>query len=299
MTNKFKSGFAAIIGRPNVGKSTLLNQVMGQKIAIMSDKPQTTRNKIRSVLTREEAQVVFIDTPGIHKPQHKLGELMVEAARSAFQEVDVVLFVVEATSPPGAGDRFIMEKLKGIKTPVFLVINKVDLVAKEALLPLIAQFQEELEFAEVIPVSAATGENVDRLLDVLVEKLPEGPKYYPDDMVTDQPERFVMAELIREKALHHTREEIPHAIAVEVEEVKERANDTVFVKATIYVERESQKGIIVGKGGAMLKTIGQLARQDIENLLGSKVFLDLWVKVKKDWRNREFFLRNFGFREEE
>ncbi|MHB8170929.1 MAG: GTPase Era [Thermincolia bacterium] len=299
MSIKFTSGFAAIIGRPNVGKSTLLNKVIGQKIAIMSDKPQTTRNKIRSVLTREDAQVVFIDTPGIHKPQHKLGEMMVDSARSAFREVDVVLFVVEATSPPGPGDRFIINLLQGIKTPVFLVINKVDLVNKDALLPLISQFGEELNFAEVIPVSAATGENVGRLLDVLIEKLPEGPKYYPDDMVTDQPERFIMAELIREKALHLTREEIPHAIAVEVEEVKERNNDIVFVKAIIYVERESQKGIIVGKNGGMLKNIGQLARQDMENLLGSKVFLDLWVKVKKDWRNRENFLRNFGFREDE
>jgi len=299
MANEFRSGFAAIVGRPNVGKSTLLNKVVGQKIAIMSDKPQTTRNKIRSVLTREDAQVVFIDTPGIHKPQHKLGELMVEAARSAFNEVDVILFVVEATSPPGGGDRFIMEQLRGVKTPVFLVINKMDLVEKDALLPLIAQFRAELDFAEVIPVSAATGENVDRMLDVLVQRLPEGPQYYPGDMITDQPERFVMAELVREKVLHLTREEIPHAIAVEVEEVRERGKDTVFVKANIYVERDSQKGIIVGKGGQMLKKIGQLARADIENLLGSKVFLDLWVKVKKDWRNRENFLRNFGFRDEE
>lgn len=291
----YHSGFAAIIGRPNVGKSTLLNHLVGQKVAIMSDKPQTTRNKIRCVLTREDAQVVFIDTPGIHKPKHRLGEIMVESAISALREVDIILFLVEATSPPGPGDRFIIENLKQVKTPVFLVINKVDLVAKEELFPLIARYQGEMNFAEIIPLSALQGDNTSRLVELLVKNLPEGPQYYPEDMVTDHPERFVVAELIREKVLHLTNEEIPHAIAVDIEEMKERENGKVYILATIYVERESQKGILVGKGGAMSKKIGQLARSDIENLLGSKVFLELWVKVKKDWRNREGVLRSFGY----
>ncbi|MDA8211215.1 MAG: GTPase Era [Clostridia bacterium] len=291
----YHSGFAAIIGRPNVGKSTLLNHLVGQKVAIMSDKPQTTRNKIRCVLTREDAQVVFIDTPGIHKPKHRLGEIMVESAISALREVDIILFLVEATSPPGPGDRFIIENLKQVKTPVYLVINKVDLVAKEELFPLIARYQGEMNFAEIIPLSALQGDNTSRLVELLVKNLPEGPQYYPEDMVTDHPERFVVAELIREKVLHLTNEEIPHAIAVDIEEMKERENGKVYILATIYVERESQKGILVGKGGAMSKKIGQLARSDIENLLGSKVFLELWVKVKKDWRNREGVLRSFGY----
>lgn len=291
----YHSGFAAIIGRPNVGKSTLLNQLVGQKVAIMSDKPQTTRNKIRCVLTREDAQVVFIDTPGIHKPKHRLGEIMVESAIGALREVDIILFLVEATSPPGPGDRFIMETLRQVKTPVFLVINKVDLVSREQLFPLIAQYQEEMNFAEIIPLSALQGDNTSRLVELLVRALPEGPQYYPADMVTDHPERFVVSELIREKVLHLTTEEIPHSIAVDIEEMKEREKGKVYILATIYVERESQKGILVGKGGAMTKKIGQLARSDIENLLGSKVFLELWVKVKKDWRNREGVLRSFGY----
>lgn len=295
MSKQFRSGFVSIVGRPNVGKSTLMNETMGQKIAIMSDKPQTTRNKIRSVLTRDDGQVVFIDTPGIHKPKHKLGEAMVEAATSSFREVDLILFVVEATSSPGGGDRFIMERLKGARTPVFLVINKIDLVQKEALMQLITQYQQEMDFAEIIPVSAKEHDNLDHLVDVIIANIPEGPKYYPDDMVTDQPERAIMAELIREKVLHLTRDEIPHSVAVEIEQVAERPNDTVFVQATIYVERDSQKGIVVGKKGAMLKEVGQLARIDMENVLGSKIFLNLWVKVKKDWRNRDIMIRNFGY----
>lgn len=299
MSNQFRSGFVSIVGRPNVGKSTLMNETMGQKIAIMSDKPQTTRNKIRSVLTRDDGQIVFIDTPGIHKPKHKLGEVMVEAATSSFREVDLILFVVEATSSPGGGDRFIMERLKGIRTPIFLVINKIDLVQKEALIQLIAEYQQEMNFSEIIPVSAKEHDNLDRLVDVIIDNLPEGPKFYPDDMVTDQPERVIMAELIREKVLHLTRDEIPHSVAVEIEQVAERPNDTVFVQATIYVERDSQKGIVVGKKGAMLKEIGQLARVDMENVLGSKIFLDLWVKVKKDWRNRDIMIRNFGYHDQD
>lgn len=294
----FKSGFVAIVGRPNVGKSTLLNHLVGQKVAIMSDKPQTTRNKIRCVLNSEEGQVVFVDTPGIHKPKHKLGELMVQAAKGTFREVDAILYVVEADAGIGAGDRFIMDLLREVKTPIFLVVNKIDLVAKENLLPLLARFQEELNFSEVIPISALEGSNTTTLVKEIFKYLPEGPQYYPDDMITDHPERFVVSELIREKVLHLTRDEIPHAIVVEVEEMKERPNDMVYIQATIYVERDSQKGIIVGKGGKLLKEIGALARGDIQNLLGSKVFLDLWVKVKKDWRNRDGVLRNFGFHEE-
>ncbi len=291
----YRSGFAAIVGRPNVGKSTLLNQLLGQKIAIMSDKPQTTRNKIRCVLTRDDAQIVFIDTPGMHKPFDRLGEMMMESADSALREVDVILFLVDVTSPPGAGDRYIMRQLQTVNTPVFLIINKVDLITREEILPMIAQYSEIMEFAETIPLSALKGDNTSRLVDTLIKYLPEGPQYYPEDMVTDHPERFIAAELIREKVLHLTKEEIPHAIAVDVEEMKERENGKVYVQATIYVERESQKGILVGKNGEMSKRIGQLARSDIENLLGSKVYLELWVKVKKDWRNREGILRSFGF----
>ncbi|MFZ3170888.1 MAG: GTPase Era [Carboxydocellales bacterium] len=291
----YRSGFAAIIGRPNVGKSTLLNQLIGQKVAIMSDKPQTTRNKIRCVLTREDAQVVFIDTPGIHKPQDRLGEIMMDSTTSALREVDIIILLVEATSPPGQGDRFIMRSLKEVKTPIYLVINKVDLVTKEQLFPLISQYQQEMNFTEIIPLSALKGDNTNRLVELLVKALPEGPQYYPEDMLTDHPERFVVAELIREKVLHLTTDEIPHSIAVEIEEMKERENGKVYIQATIFVERESQKGILVGKNGAMSKKIGQLARSDIENLLGSKVFLELWVKVKKDWRNREGVLRSFGY----
>lgn len=294
-SEKFRSGFAALVGRPNVGKSTILNRLIGQKIAIISDKPQTTRNKIRCVLTTDEAQVIFLDTPGIHKPKHKLGEFMNQEAQGAFGEVDLILYVVDAAGGLGGGDQFIIERLKTVKTPVMLVINKIDQVKKEDILPLITRFQQEMNFAEVVPVSALEGDNTDRLLEVLTRYMPEGPKYYPDDMVTDHPERFIVAELIREKVLHLTRDEIPHAIAVDVEEMEERKNDNVFIKAVIYVERDSQKGIIVGNKGQMLKNIGQLARGDIENLLGSKVYLDLWVKVKKDWRNREGTLRNFGF----
>lgn len=298
MIEGFKSGFAALVGRPNVGKSTLMNKFIGQKLAIMSDKPQTTRNKISGVLTGEDYQIVFLDTPGIHKPKHKLGEYMVQVAYNTFREVDVILYLTEATNKGvGPGDNYIIEQLKGISTPVILVINKIDLVEKDALLPLISAFSELKDFAEIVPVSALTGANMPELLESIQKYLPEGPKYYPDDMISDQPEGFVMAELVREKMLELTRDEIPHSVAVEIEEVRERKG-TVYVRVVIYVERESQKGIIVGKGGQMLKEVGALARKDIENLLGSKVFLDLWVKVKKDWRNKELILRNFGYKQE-
>ncbi len=295
----FKSGFAAIVGRPNVGKSTLINQLIGQKIAIMSDKPQTTRNQIRSILNTAGAQIVFLDTPGIHKPKHKLGEFMVDTAINALNEVDIVIFVVEADEKVGPGDKFVIENLKAVKTPVFLLINKIDLLpSKESLFKIIEVYQKEMSFAEIIPISAIEKDSLDNLVPQIEKYLPKGPQYYPSDMVTDQPERLVIAELIREKVLHLTREEIPHAIAVDVEEVTARKNGMVFIKATIYTERDSQKGIIVGKQGMMLRKVGALARTDIENLLGSKIFLDLWVKVKKDWRNKDSMLKSFGFTEE-
>lgn len=293
--SQFRSGFVALIGRPNVGKSTLLNQVMGRKLAIMSDKAQTTRNKIRCILTTDEAQIVFIDTPGIHKPKHKLGEIMVKVSESTLHEVDIVLYVVEANATIGGGEEFIMERLKAIKTPVFLIINKIDLIAKEELLPLIEKYHSKMDFAEVIPISALENNNIELLLNKLNTYMPEGPQYYPSDMVTEQPEQFIIAELIREKVLHLTRDEIPHSVAVEIEEMQNRKNNLIYIRAVIYVERDSQKGIIVGKSGQMLKNLGGLARQEIEKLLGSKIYLDLWVKVKKDWRNSERILKNFGF----
>lgn len=296
----FRSGFVAIVGRPNVGKSTLMNSVVGEKVAIMSDKPQTTRNKIRCIYTTDSAQVIFVDTPGIHKPKHRLGEVLNQAALSTLKEVDAILFVVEATAQPGPGDKFIIEHLAKVNTPVVLVVNKIDqLPDKQAVLPIIEAYRDLLPFAEIVPVSALYRDNLDRLVEVLFNYLPEGPMYYPPDMVTDHPERFIVAEIIREKILHLTRDEVPHSVAVEVEEMKERSSNLVYVRANIYVERESQKGIIVGHQGRMLKQVGQLARQDLENLLGSKLYLDLWVKVKKDWRNREQILRQFGYREED
>lgn len=296
----YKSGFVSIIGRPNVGKSTFLNRVIGQKIAIMSDKPQTTRNKIQGVYTTDESQIIFIDTPGIHKPKHKLGDFMMKVAQNSLKEVDLILFMINAEEGFGRGDAFIIERLQEIDTPVFLVINKIDQVHPDELLPLIDQYRSLYRFAEVVPISALEGNNVETLIEQIKKYLPEGPQYYPADQVTDHPERFIMAELIREKALHLTREEVPHSIAVVIDSI-ERPEDsrTVHVGATIIVERDSQKGIIIGKQGKMLKEIGQRARMDIEALLGSKVFLELWVKVQKDWRNKLSQLRDFGFREDE
>jgi GTP-binding protein Era len=294
----FKSGFVSIIGRPNVGKSTLMNHIVGQKIAIMSDKPQTTRNKIHGVYTTETGQIVFLDTPGIHKPKSKLGSYMVKVAESTLREVEVILFLIDVTEALGGGDRYIMEHLKGVTTPVFLVMNKIDQVHPHDLLPIIEQYSGLHTFAEIIPVSALNGNNVETLLEQVISYLPEGPQYYPADQVTDHPEQFVVAELIREKVLKLTHEEIPHSIAVVIEDMRVREDgETVYIAANIYTERDSQKGIIIGKQGSMLKNVGQLARIDIEALLGSKIFLDLWVKVKKDWRNQERMLRSFGFRE--
>lgn len=297
-SNSFKSGFTALVGRTNVGKSTLLNKLMGRKMAIISAKPQTTRNKILCVLTREDSQVIFLDTPGIHKPKHKLGEHLVQVALKTLNEVDVILFLVEAHQPPGPGDRFVMDRFKGLKTPVILVINKIDLVPREDLLPLIEQYSKLYNFMEIVPVSARTGENLPRLLEIITKNLVKGPKYYPDEMITDRPEVFIMAELIREKVLYLTSQEIPHSVAVVIEELTRRPNQIIAVRAVIYTERESQKGILIGKQGQMLKQIGQLAREDIENLLGSKIYLELWVKVKTDWRNKEAQIHQFGYREE-
>jgi len=291
----FKSGFVAIVGRPNVGKSTLMNQVIGQKIAIMSDKPQTTRNKIHGVYTTDEAQIVFLDTPGIHKRQSKLGDFMNQTALNTLKEVEAVLFLADVSEGLGGGDRFIIEQLKGVKTPVILVLNKIDKIEPDALLPIIDEYSKLHEFAEIVPISALSGDNVNRLLEQVGKYLPEGPQYYPADQVTDHPEQFVCAELIREKILHMTREEVPHSIAVTIEDMRVQDNGVVYISAVIFVERDSQKGIIIGKQGALLKEVGKQARQDIQNLLGSKIFLELWVKVKKDWRNQERVLRDLGF----
>ena len=297
---EFKSGFISIIGRPNVGKSTFINRVIGQKIAIMSDKPQTTRNKVQGVLTTNQAQFVFIDTPGIHKPKHKLGDFMMKVAQNTLKEVDVILFMVNAEEGYGRGEEFILEKFQNIKTPVFLIINKIDRIHPDKLLTVIDSYKEKYDFAEIVPISALEGNNVDHLLDVIMKYLPAGPQYYPADQVTDHPERFIITELIREKALHLTREEVPHSLAVVMEKLERQADkEIIHVMATIIVERDSQKGIVIGKQGKMLKEIGKRARVDIENLLGSKVFLELWVKVQKDWRNKASQLRDYGFREDE
>ncbi|MDF9521228.1 GTPase Era [Bacillus cereus] len=295
----YKSGFVSIIGRPNVGKSTFLNRIIGQKIAIMSDKPQTTRNKIQGVYTENDAQVIFIDTPGIHKPKHKLGDFMVKMAQTTLKEVDIVLFMVNAVEGFGRGEEFIIEKLKETKQPVFLVINKIDQLHPEQLLELIDQYRKLHEFAEIVPISALDGNNVDALMGTIKKYLPEGPQYYPENQVTDHPERFIIAELIREKVLHLTREEVPHSVAVVIDAIQKREGGAVYINATIVVERASQKGIIIGKQGKMLKEVGKRARFDIEALLGSKVFLEVWVKVQKDWRNKMSQLRDLGFREDE
>ncbi|OLO38894.1 GTPase Era [Alkalihalophilus pseudofirmus] len=296
----YKSGFVAIIGRPNVGKSTLLNYIVGQKIAIMSDKPQTTRNKIQGVYTNNDAQIVFLDTPGIHRPKHKLGDFMMKIANNTLREVDLIMFVIDAGEGFGSGEQFILDRLKESKTPVFLVVNKIDKVHPDKLFNIINGYKDRHTFEEIVPVSALEGNNVTTLLEQITKHLPEGPQYYPADQVTDHPERFIVAELIREKALHLTREEIPHSLAVVIEQMKQReGSETVYVGATIIVERSSQKGIIIGKQGSMLKEIGKRARTDIEALLGSKVFLELWVKVQKDWRNKGHQLRDFGFNEDE
>lgn len=292
---RHRSGFVAVVGRPNVGKSTLINTLIGQKIAIMSDKPQTTRNRILCILTEPDAQIVFLDTPGIHKPIDKLGEYMVKAAEGTLKEVDAIFFVVDATEKMGAGERYIIERLRATNRPVILVVNKLDLIEKTTVLPILDNYTRAYNFHSAIPISAKEETNLDALLGEVKHLLPEGPAYYPEDMVTDQPERLIVAELVREKVLHATRDEVPHAIAVETEEMAERGNGDTYIRVTIYVERESQKGIVIGKKGELLKEISTFARRDIEMLLGTKVFLDLWVKVKKDWRNQQGTLHKLGF----
>ena len=298
MKNDFKSGFVTLIGRPNVGKSTLMNYLIGQKIAITSNKPQTTRNRIQTVLTTDVGQIVFVDTPGIHKAKNKLGEYMVNVAEKTLNEVDVVLWLVEPTTFIGAGEQHIAKQLQRVKTPVIIVINKVDSVKREEILPAIAAYKDIYDFADIVPVSARSGDNTDELLRVIMKYLPYGPQFYDEDTVTDQPERQIVAELIREKALHSLQDEIPHGIAVAIDRMKMQ-NKVMHIDATIICERDSHKGIIIGKQGSMLKKIGSTARYEIERMLDCKVNLKLWVKVKKDWRDSEFLMKNFGYREEE
>ena len=293
----FKSGFVSIIGRPNVGKSTLSNNLIGEKLSIISSKPQTTRNAIKAIINTDNSQIVLIDTPGIHKPKNKLGEYMVKLAESTLNEVDIILFMVEATDgSPGAGDLYIAEQLKSVKTPVILIINKIDLVKKDRLLETIKNFSELMDFKAVIPVSEINADGTDLVVNEIRKLLPEGPKYFPDDMITDQPERMLAAELIREKMLELLQDEVPHGTGVEIITFKEReGKDLIDIEANIYCERETHKGIIIGKQGAMLKNIGSLARIEMENLLGIQVFLKLWVKVRPGWRNSSNILRTLGY----
>ena len=294
----FHSGFAALIGRPNVGKSTLMNRLIGQKIAITSDKPQTTRNRIQTVYTDEKAQVIFLDTPGIHKAKNKLGEYMVSVAERTLQEVDVILWLVEPSAYIGAGEQHILTRLRAVKTPVILVINKVDTIRKEEILRFIDVYRKEMNFSDIVPVSALQGTNTDELLTVIRKYLPEGPRYYDEDTVTDQPMRQIAAELIREKALKCLNEEIPHGIAVLIDSMKARKDGLYDIQATVVCERDSHKGIIIGKQGSMLKKIGSAARYEIEALMGCRVNLKLWVKVRREWRDNELYLKNYGYRDE-
>jgi GTP-binding protein Era len=299
MKDHYKSGFVSLIGRPNVGKSTLMNRLIGQKIAITSDKPQTTRNRIQTVYTDERGQIIFLDTPGIHKAKNKLGEYMVNVAERTLKEVDVILWLVEPTDYIGAGEQHILEQLKQVKTPVILIINKVDTVSKDDLLKDIDTYRKAYDFAEIIPVSALKGTNAETVIDQLMKYMPEGPQYYDEDTVTDQPMRQIAAELIREKALRCLSDEVPHGIAVTIEKMTERKNGMFDIDASIICERDSHKGIIIGKGGAMLKKIGSAARYEIENLMGTQVNLKIWVKVRKEWRDNELYLKNYGYNPKE
>ncbi len=296
MKETFKSGFVALVGRPNVGKSTLMNHLIGQKIAITSDKPQTTRNRIQTVYTDQRGQIIFLDTPGIHKAKNKLGQYMVSVAEGTLSEVEVVLWLVEPSTFIGAGERHIAELLGKVKTPVILVINKIDTVKnKEEILKFIDAYRTVCDFAEIVPVSALKGDNTEKMTELLFQYLPEGPQYFDEETVTDQPMRQIASELIREKALRLLEEEIPHGIAVTIEKMSERKNGMFDIEATIICERDSHKGIIIGKGGAMIKKIGSLARQEIENLMGARVNLQLWVKVRKEWRDSELYMKNYGY----
>ncbi len=292
----FKSGFVTIIGRPNVGKSTLINNIVGQKILIMSNKPQTTRNKIQTIYNGEDSQIVFLDTPGIHKPKNKLGENMVKAAKDTLNEVDVIVFMVDESTQIGPGDRYILEMLKDVKTPVILGINKIDILEPDAYKKVYEAYSEYGIFDEIMGLSAINGKNVDKLIDKLIDRLPDGPQYFPSDMITDQPERFVVSEIVREKLLHYLHEEVPHGVAVVVNFMRKREDkDIIDVDVTIYCERNSHKAIIIGKNGKKIKGVGKSSREEIERLLGSKVFMEIWVKVKKDWRDKESMLRNLGY----
>ena len=292
----YKSGFVSVIGRPNVGKSTLLNTVTGQKIAIMSDKPQTTRNTIRGVITNKDCQLILIDTPGIHKPKTKLGEYMVNVASETIKEVDLVLFLVEANAQPGAQDISIIQQLKQVKTPVFLIMNKVDLVSKEKLLAIIDSYSKLMDFKAIIPISALKNDGIDIILKEALNYIPEGPQFFSEDMLTDQPEKVIAAEMIREKVLLNLDDEVPHGVGVEVTSFKERDDGLINIQATIYCEKSSHKGIIIGKQGTMLKKIGSAARYEIERLLDTKIFLELWIKVKPDWRNSDNMLKTLGYK---
>ena len=296
MNKKFHSGFVSLIGRPNVGKSTLMNLLIGEKISIISSKPQTTRNKIQTILTTDTMQVIFVDTPGIHKSKSKLGDYMVKSAETSLNDVDIVLYLIEPYEKIKDSDKAILERLKKVETPVFLVINKIDTIDKPELLKVIENYSKEYNFAEIIPLSALKGKNQETLLENIEKYLPEGPKYFPEDMITDQPEKQIVSEIIRENALYLLQDEIPHGIAVEITSMKHRKDkDIMDIEATIYCERDSHKGIIIGKQGSMLKKIGSNARRDIQRFLSSQINLQIWIKVKKDWRDSDFLLRNFGY----
>lgn len=293
----FHSGFVALVGRPNVGKSTLMNAVLGEKISIVSSHAQTTRNKITGVWNGDDCQAVFLDTPGMHKPQSKLGEVIREATVDALDEVDLIVFICACDDPLGAGDRYILKLIEGKKVPVFLVLSKIDLISREKLAKKITQYAGLYPFKEIIPLSAERGDNLDAFTKMITKYLPEGPKYFPDDMITDQPERIIVQEIVREKLLIRTRDEVPHSIGVYTEEFSERENGKIYIRATIHVERDSQKRIIIGKDGSMLKAAGKEAREELQKIIGAPIFLDLWVKVTKDWKNKDYVLRELGYKE--
>lgn len=295
MSKNFKSGFVALIGRPNVGKSTLLNSILKQKVSIVSDKAQTTRNKVLGVYTESNKQIVFIDTPGVHKPKHRLGHWMRKETFDALEDIDAVVFMVAVMDRCGTGDKYIAQVLKKLNKPIYLVISKIDTASKADMLKTIKEYQHLMSFAEIIPISAISGSQVDVLLSILGEGLPQGPLYYPEDMVTDRPERNIVGEIIREKLLLETKEEIPHAIAVEVEEINKRNNGITYIRAVIYVERESQKRIVIGKKGSVLKTVGEYSRKEIQELMNGSVYLDIWVKISPDWRNKDRALKALGY----
>ena len=298
MNENYKSGFVALIGRPNVGKSTLINYFLGQKVSIISSKPQTTRNKIQGIYTTENEQIIFIDTPGIHKPHHQLGEFMNRQSLDTFREVDLILYIVDAIEDFGTGDEFVIEQLKKVSTPIFFIVNKIDLAKnKGRLIANVNKFSDAFKFQEIFYISALTGENIGELINGIIARLEPGPMYYPKDVVSDHPEHFIIAEIIREKVLLLTHEEVPHSVAVNIDEMKQNEENTALldIRATIYVERQSQKKIIIGSGGSLIKKVGTLARKEIVMLVGQKVFLELWVKVEEDWRNKKTQLRRMGY----